>query len=136
MGNCFVCSSNRWKQHNSKPDYDVCIECGNIVKRDLDDPTVDIFSIYGNECTDLMKTLLANDLGHYRAFFRDINCKEFVDKNFSVIYSLGGGMPKLESFLKHEKIEITDACADNYLNYQRDFSSIYEYRKDITYNKA
>ena len=93
------------KAKNNKVDYDVCVDCGSIVKQVLDDPTVDIFSIYGNECTDLMKTLLSNDLGHYRAFFRDIGCREFVNKKFSTVYSLGGGMPKLESFLNHEKIE-------------------------------
>jgi len=116
----------------------VCSNCGNIVKFELDTLTENILAIYGNECTDLMRTLLRRDFKHYRSFFKTIksNNQELAEKNFSIIYSLGGGMPKLESFFHHDSIEISDACADTYLNYLSDFSSIYTYNKDLIYTKS
>lgn len=135
MKKCIVCNGTKFKPHMFRTEYDVCNDCGLVVKRGSFTTQLDISEIYGKRHGSELKSQLKADKRHYMRFFERCYCYQFTNFKFNKIYSLGGGFPKLESFIDHTEIHVIDVCSDNYKNYIDDFRLIYNYKKPITYHE-
>lgn len=84
-------------------------------------------------------TILHSDKTHYENLY----CDPFIVDKFRIpllhrdwILSIGGGHPKLESYLKPESIDICDLFPEVYLETMDDFRRLYNYHGTIRYHRV
>lgn len=84
-------------------------------------------------------TILNSDKTHYEGLY----CNPFIVEKFRIpllnrdwILSIGGGHPKLESYLRPKRIEVCDLFPEVYLETIDDFRQIYNYGGLIQYHRV
>jgi hypothetical protein len=84
-------------------------------------------------------TILNSDKTHYENLY----CDPFIVEKFSIplldrdwILSIGGGHPKLESYLKPKRIDICDLFPEVYMQSMDDFRRLYNYDGVIQYHRV
>ncbi|MBW1784915.1 MAG: hypothetical protein JRL30_29755 [Deltaproteobacteria bacterium] len=83
--------------------------------------------------------ILNSDKTHYENLY----CNPFIVEKFRIpllnrdwILSIGGGHPKLESYLKPDRIDIYDLFPEVYLETLDDFRQVYDYYGTIQYHRV
>lgn len=105
---------------------------GDMLSKDFSDPFSESATThYMKDALDI----LTNDKKHYDKFYNYLNTiyPNFKELFFDTIYSFGGGMPKFESYLKPEKIVVFDGNTEVYIQTQKHFKQLYNYKNTLEF---
>ena len=138
---CPLCNSENFTMYELRPEYDICNKCDTIILRENERDVVEFNKqayLSSTSKTDNMVKMLHSDKMHYDKMFlnfRNNGLFDITNIDFNHIHSFGGGLPKFESYLKHNDINVYDLCPEGYSQYLSIFSDIYEYDKNINYKE-
>jgi DNA-directed RNA polymerase subunit RPC12/RpoP len=118
-------------------DYIICPSCEILFRKETTciSPTAPSL---GNNYRNRAMEILCTDRRHYEAFYSN----PIIVEKFRIpllyrdyVLAIGGGHPKLESYLRPKKIEVCDFFPEVYLELLDDFKVLYTYDGEILYRK-
>jgi hypothetical protein len=136
MAVCYFCNINTVPLPNNQ-EYNKCIKCGTVIVNSESNgaqyDSDDMVSLYASRIDRYTK----RDVGHYSKLTGYSWFKDFKNKHsFDTIFALGGGFPKLESYLNTKKIISYDMMQELYASKSDIFLSNYPTEnKEIIFEK-
>jgi|GEM_PF-7114589 len=134
---CPSCQS-RLRESLVNENYLVCPSCETLYRKRDESVTPEDNTIK-ESYRERAISILRSDKAHYEGLY----CNPFIVEKFRIpllnrdwILSIGGGHPKLESYLSPKRIDVCDLFPEVYLETICDFRQIYNYDGLIQYHRV